>query len=108
MTNTCFSILLQEKKDFLRMKIIFLATVFIRLSIPMEKNKKNWIWFFLELWLVEKITEKKIFPSDLEISTKVNRIFSASQFTDLSISMTKKSKNWIWFFPEFWLVEKIW
>ena len=73
----------------------------------MTKKKKNWIWFFLEFWLVENISEKKIFLADLENTTKLNRIFSASLFTDLSIPMNKKSKNWIWFFLEFWLVENI-
>ena len=87
---------------------IFQASMFTHPSIPMVKKWKNSIWFPLEFWLLEKfVFKQKFFLTDSENTTKVNRIFSASLLTHLSIPMTKQSNNWIWFFLEIWLVEKV-
>ena len=87
----------------------FSASVFTGLSIPMEKKWKSKIWFILEIWLVESFWRwKNFFHTDLDSTTMVNRIYSASSFTGLTIPMEKKWKNWISIFLEFWLVEKMW
>ena len=49
----------------LKMKIIFSASVYTRSSILMSKRSIDWIWFFLEIWLVGKFSWKKLFFSPI-------------------------------------------
>ena len=49
--------------------------------------------FFSKSDSSKNFDKKKIFLVDLENTTKVNRIFSASVFSRLSIPMEKKWKN---------------
>ena len=49
---------------------------------------------------------KNGFLTHHEHQTKVNRIFSASVSTPLSIPMSKSTRNGLSYFLEFWLVEK--
>ena len=46
-----------------KVKTMFTGSVLAPPSIPMSNRSHNWIWFFLEFWLVKKFKLKKIlFP----------------------------------------------
>ena len=72
---------------------IFLASVFIDLSIPMIKKSNNLIAFFSNSDWSKNIEGKIIFLADFDKTTKVDRIFLAPADFGLSIPMRKKSIN---------------
>ena len=72
-----------------------------------EQIVAKWTFIFWRIVIGRKIFNRKNrFVIRLEYRTKVNRIFSASVSTPLSIPMSKSSRNRLSYFLEFWLVEK--
>ena len=72
-----------------------------------EQIVAKWTFIFSRIVIGRKIFNRKNrFVIRLEYRTKVNRIFSASVSTPLSIPMSKRSRNRLSYFLEFWLVEK--
>ena len=85
---------------------IFLASVVIDLSIAMLKKSYNLIAFFSNFDWWKNFYKKRIFLADFDNTAKVISTFLVSVFTGHSNGTSKKSNNWIWFFREFWLIEK--
>ena len=86
---------------------IFSASVSTPLSIPMSKSSRNRLSYFCRILIGRKIfIRTNRFATRLEYRTKVNRIFSASVSSPLSIPMSRLSPKGLSYFLEFWLVEK--
>ena len=72
-----------------------------------EQIVAKWTFIFSRILIGRKFMSlKNGFLTDHEHQTKVNRIFLASVSTPLSIPMSKRSRNPLSYFVEFWLVEK--
>ena len=67
-----------------------------------EQELTKWAFIFSRILIGRKIFKRKNrFVTRFEYTTKVNRIFSASVSTPLSIPMSKRSRNRLSYFLEF-------
>ena len=77
----------------------------ISVDSSVDSNQKK-VGYLNLIFSPNLIGRKIFFLTGFVYITKLNKIFSTSIFTPLSIPISKRSMNWISYFLEFWLVEK--